>query len=198
MKSRSLAVIAAFLGLALVAGCRPSTSVSTGLDDFIRVRDGRVVLQAGAGPDAEIAASGTLTIGNDPVSVTPEQQALLSQYHADALLLHKAAIATGAAGAKLGGETIRSVVRGLLQGNPDQIGEQIETSAGDVAAKAMQVCRQMGALQQVQDQLAASLPAFQPYATIKDVDARDCEQDVHEDPVESNAEEASQTGTAAQ
>ncbi len=176
MQSRPLLLGALFLALLAAGGCRPSTKVSTGLGDFITVREDRVLVHASAQSDAEITPTGSLTIGGDPVPVTPQQQALLREYHDAALILHRDAIATGAAGARMGGSAIRSVVRGLLRGNPENIGKEIEASAGEIASKALAVCRQMEVLQDIQDDVAAALPAFQPYATIKDVDARDCQE----------------------
>ncbi len=167
-------IAAAALFALLTSGCQPQTSVSTGFGNIIDVQNDRIAVRAPSQPDAEIMPTGELGIDGQRIEITPAQRALLKRYHDTALALQDEAVATGAAGAKLGGQAVSSVVNGLLSGKPDDIGKHIEASAGDVAAKALGVCRQLVALQQVQDDLARALPAFRPYATLKGKQDKDC------------------------
>ena len=65
-------------------------------------------------------------------------------------------------------------MKGIFSGNPDQIDKQIEAEAKKVEAEAMKICDRLPGLYKAQQDLAAALPAFQPYASMDEGDAEDC------------------------
>lgn len=158
---------------ALLSGCVFSIGESSVLN-FISIHDGNVVVHARSGPDATITAAGDLTIDGKPVVIAAGQQTLLRQYYQQAIAIQAAGIATGVAGVALAHKAIGSVATGLAHGNPDAIGPKIDTEAKKVEAQAMKVCDAVAELRTTQDSLAASLPAFKPYALIDASQAADC------------------------
>jgi len=171
-------------GLLLVlalAGCsRPTSTVQlnghSGMQ-HITIKADRVGVKAADGSTAWIGAGGMLAIDGKDVVLNAEQRALAMEYHATALGLRSDGVAIGKAGAAVAGKAVGSVIQGLASGKPDEIGPKIEAEARTVEAKAMLLCRRVGELQSTQDALAASLPAFAPYATITDATAEDCRKD---------------------
>ena len=51
----------------------------------------------------------------------------------------------------------------------------------EIQPAVLQICRRLPQLRDAQQALAASVPAFRPYATLRDDDAADCERDVRRD-----------------
>lgn len=126
-------------------------------------------------PDAEITPAGDLLIDGKPVSVTTEQHAMLIEYRQSIITVAEAGMDIGVKGADLGGAAIGEVISGLMSGHPEQIEKNIDAKAGNIEAAAMQLCKQLRPMQETQQRLAASLPAFAPYATLKTSDIDDCE-----------------------
>lgn len=102
------------------------------------------------------------------------QRTLLVAYHRELGGIADAGIATGKEGAKLAGKAVGAAVKGIFSGNPDQIDKQIEAEAKKVEAEAMKICDRLPGLYKAQQDLAAALPAFQPYASMDEGDAEDC------------------------
>jgi hypothetical protein len=125
-------------------------------------------------PDAELTPTGELLIDGRPVQVTPSQHALLVQYRQSLMSVAEAGMQLGVQGADLGGQAIGEVFEGLMSGHPDQIDKNINAKARKIEAQAMQLCTQLRPLQQLQQQLAAAVPQFAPYATLKASDIDDC------------------------
>ena len=92
-----------------------------------------------------------------------------------------AGIATGKEGAKLAGKAVGAVVRGIFSGNPDQIDREMEAEGKKIEAHAMKICDHLPGLYKAQQDLAAALPAFQPYAGMELDDIAECRasQDEH-------------------
>ena len=170
---KSVRLFASLLLVALLSGCVISVGDSSVLN-FISIHDGNVAVHARSGPDATITAAGDLSIDGKPVVVVPEQQALLKQYFVQAMVIRAEGIATGVAGVALAHKAIGSVATGLAHGQPEAIGPKIDAEAKKVEAQAMKVCDTVAELRKTQDALAASLPAFKPYALIDANQAADC------------------------
>lgn len=129
-------------------------------------------------PKAEITPQGELLIGGSAVAITPEQRALLLAYRAEVVEIATAGIDIGAEGANLGLRAAGQALRSVLSGNPEQAGARVEAEAGAIKAAAHRLCQRIPALREQQQALAASLPAFAPYASIDVVDASQCEQEL--------------------
>jgi hypothetical protein len=65
---------------------------------------------------------------------------------------------------------------GAPSAEPERIGSDVDVQAAKVEASATRVCTDVADLQARQDALTASLPAFQPYATIKDPKLGRCDR----------------------
>lgn len=181
MKTRH-AFACALLCFAALSGCsRPTVHVNRdSVLQHISIQSDRVGAKALDGTMAWIDATGALTIDGNPVELTADQRALASRYQATAIGLRGDGIAVGEAGAAVAGKAVSSVIQGLASGKPDDIGPKIEAEAKNIEAKAMLLCQRVGELQATQDALAASLPAFKPYARMTEHDNIECGRD--EDP----------------
>ena len=125
-------------------------------------------------PDAELTPAGGLLIDGKQVSVTTAQHAMLVQYRGAIMTVAETGMNLGVQGADLGGQAITEVFKGLLSGHPDQIDKNINAKASKMEAGAAQLCKQLRPVQELQQRLAATLPEFAPYATLKASDIEDC------------------------
>jgi len=162
---------------ALLAGCNGGITISddSGMQS-IRVHDGSIAIHRSGAPEADVTMAGDLSIDGKPVALAPNQRDLLKQFYAQVMLVRADGIATGKAGASMAGHAIGAVASGLAHGDPDSIGPAIDARAKTVEAKAMAICNDMVALKARQDAIAAALPAFKPYASIKGNNKTDCEK----------------------
>ena len=125
-------------------------------------------------PDAELTPSGDLLIDGKAVSLTAAQHAMLLQYREAIMTVAETGMNLGVQGADLGGQAITEVFKGLMSGHPDQIDKNIKAKAGNIEAAATQLCQQLKPVQEMQQRLAATIPEFAPYATLKASDIEDC------------------------
>ncbi|HEY7872898.1 MAG TPA: DUF2884 family protein [Rudaea sp.] len=155
------------------AGCgRDSDSVFQHLSVL---NDTSIAVHAHAGADAIVSARGELVIDGKPVALNPAQAQIVARYFASAMALRSDAVKTGAEGASTAATAIASVAVGLASGNPDSIDAKVNASAAKVDAAANKVCVDLQELAKAQDDLAAALPQFKPYATIAAHEVNDCE-----------------------
>lgn len=174
------------LALALSAVLLLAACSKGGDDDSDAVRSSalwgqNLKLSASGHPRAEISAKGDFIVGGKQVPVTDQQRALLVAYHRELGGIADAGIATGKEGAKLAGKAVGAVVRGIFSGNPDQIDREMEAEGKKIEAHAMKICDHLPGLYKAQQDLAAALPAFQPYAGMELDDIAECRasQDEH-------------------
>lgn len=174
------------LALALSAVLLLAACSKGGDDDGDAVRSSalwgqNLKLSASGHPRAEISAKGDFIVDGKQVPVTDEQRALLVAYHRELGGIADAGIATGKEGAKLAGKAVGAVVRGIFSGNPDQIDREMEAEGKKIEAHAMKICDHLPGLYKAQQDLAAALPAFQPYAGMELDDIAECRtsQDEH-------------------
>lgn len=125
-------------------------------------------------PKAEISADGDLLIGGEAVAVTPEQRALLLDYRAHVVKLVEAGMALGVKGADLGMQAAGEALRNVFTGNGADFEQRIEAEAAKIEAEAMKLCDGLPAMLETQQQLAASLAQFRPYATMEARDVDEC------------------------
>lgn len=133
-----------------------------------------LTLNATGHPRAEVSAKGDFIVDGRPVPVNAQQRALLVAYHRELGGIADAGIATGKEGAKLAGKAVGAAVRGIFSGNPDQIDKEMEAESKKVEAEAMKICDRLPGLYKAQQDLAAALPAFEPYAGMELDDVAEC------------------------
>lgn len=129
-------------------------------------------------PKAEITPQGDLLIEGKQVAVDAAQRKLLLDYRNHIIAVAEAGMAIGVKGADLAGKAISETIGGLISGDTDGIEKKIEAEASKIEADAMKLCAQLPPMLATQQQLAASLPAFKPYATMTEEDIDDCGKDV--------------------
>lgn len=128
-------------------------------------------------PKAEITPQGDLLIEGRKVAADASQQALLKRYRGDLEQVVVAGLEIGAQGADLAGKAVGEAISGIFSGDPDGVGKRVEAEAEGIKAAARTLCERLPGLYDTQQALAASLPAFKPYATMDQQDIDDCYRD---------------------
>ncbi|MEO8365229.1 MAG: DUF2884 family protein [Pseudoxanthomonas sp.] len=165
--------ILALLMVALLCSCNPGTSVSTG-GGKISANGRSVTLRVDGLPNAEITATGDLSIGGKAVAVNASQRALLQTYHREMNAMTADGIAIGKQGASLAGKAVTEAIKGAINGNTDDVESKVEAETKKIEQQAMQLCKRLVTVKASQDALAVSLPEFKPYATLDRTDVEDC------------------------
>ncbi len=129
------------------------------------------------GTKAEITPQGDLLVAGEQVPVNDRQRALLVKYRGEVIAIATAGADIGAQGADFGVRTAGKALRGALSGNGDQVEAEIEAEAREFEARALKICDRLPPMLESQQQLAAQLPAFRPYATMTQADVDDCRKD---------------------
>lgn len=160
--------------LALAACGHSYTDVNISSGGNIRLHDGYVTIQADGAREATVSANGDLRIGSREIAVNSAQRQLLRRYFVTADGIGQQGIAVGKAGAHMAGGTIGDVFRNLFSGHPDRIDADVHKRTDRLLAKVSVICDGLQSLQTTQDELAASLAAFRPYANLHASDVQDC------------------------
>lgn len=131
-------------------------------------------------PKAEITARGDLLIEDKAQPVNPAQRRQLLAYRGQVIKLGQAGIDLGerSAYAALGTIANRSFTGLLWGGLTGSLERRLErTLAREIEPAVRDVCRQLPAVMASQQQLAASVPQFRPYATLEKDDVKACMTD---------------------
>lgn len=131
-------------------------------------------------PKAEITPQGDLLIDGKAVAVTPAQRALLLKYRGEIIGVASAGMEIGKQGVDIAGKAIGTAVSSIFNGDNEQVERELEAQGERIEAAAMKLCDQLQPMLKTQQELAASLPAFKPYANMSQSDIDDCrERDAH-------------------
>lgn len=125
-------------------------------------------------PKAEITPQGDLLVDGEAVAIDDDQRALLLQYREQVIAVADAGIAIGGKGVGLAEVALTHAVGSILSGNTEDLEKRVEAEADKLKAEALVLCRQLPPMLATQQQLAASLPEFAPYATMTQDDIDDC------------------------
>ncbi len=125
-------------------------------------------------PRAEITPQGDLLIAGDRVEVTAAQHHDLLQYRAHVLAIAEAGMAMGVKGADLAGQAVGDALRSVFTRDGKDFEQRIEAEARKLEGDALLLCAHMQPLYDTQQRLAASLPAFAPYATLTQEGVHEC------------------------
>ena len=123
---------------------------------------------------AEITPQGDFLLDGKPVATTPEQRRMLQGYRQQVITIAEIGMSLGVQGADLAGKAMSEAISGALQGDSEAADKRIEAQGALLEANAKQICRQLPAMRESQQQLAASLPQFKPYATMTQENIDDC------------------------
>lgn len=124
---------------------------------------------------AEITPQGELLIAGEKVAATPAQHALLMDYRKQIVGIAEAGMDIGAQGADLGLNAAKEAMWGAFTGKDEkEIETAIKPQTDRIQAAAATLCQQLPSLLSTQQELAAAMPEFRPYATMQQKDVDDC------------------------
>lgn len=145
-------------------------------DSFnINVNGHRIHREEGL-PHAEITPQGDLLVEGKPVAINASQRAQLVEYRGHIIAIADAGMQIGAKGADIAGVALNGVVGAIFGGKEGEkdFKDNMEAQGKKIEAEAMKLCKQLPPMLASQQALAASLPAFKPYATMTQGDIDDC------------------------
>lgn len=131
-------------------------------------------------PGAEITPEGDLLIDGKAQRIDAGQRRQLLAYRKQVVAVALSGIETGQVAAEAALDAVDgswiSLVFGAMTGSLERRVERVVKQ--QVEPTVLAICRQLPALRESQQQLASSLPQFQPYATLEPRDIEDCEDDI--------------------
>lgn len=128
-------------------------------------------------PKAEITPAGDLLVAGTPVAIDAQQRALLLKYRGHVVSIAEAGMALGVRGADLGMHAAGEAIKGIFSGDTEGVEKRVEAEAASLEAEALKLCANLAPMLATQRTLAASLPAFAPYATMTQADVDECMRD---------------------
>lgn len=126
------------------------------------------------GAKVEISPAGDLLINGNTVAVDDAQRKLLLQYREQVMQVAEAGIEIGVQGANLGARAAGEAIKGILSGDTDKIEERVNAEAKKLEESAAKICDRLPAMLATQQQLAAAVPEFKPYAKMDQGDIDEC------------------------
>ena len=130
------------------------------------------------GPKGEITPQGDLLIDGKAVAINADQRAMLLEYRGHVIGVAEAGMEIGVQGADLATKAVGEAFRGIFSGKSDnEIEKTVEAEADKIKESAAKLCARLPSMMASQQKLAASLPAFKPYATMTQADIDDCMKD---------------------
>ncbi|WP_372390924.1 DUF2884 family protein [Xanthomonas sp. NCPPB 3582] len=173
-------LVSAVMASVLLVGCGKSEPkvVVSGQNDSggVTFNGQSVTLKRSGMPAATISADGALSIDGKPVNLNDVQHRAMRDYYAQIQGVAAKGIDIGTQGAAFGAHAAGEALKGVLSGNPDQIGDKIEAEAETFKQKAMLICDQLDKLRGAQDAAASAVPEFGPYANLTQKDVADCRE----------------------
>ena len=125
-------------------------------------------------PKAEISPQGDLLVEGKPVDITPAQRKLLLEYRGEIIGVASAGMEIGKQGVDIAGKAVGTAIASIFNGKSDQAEQEMKAQGDKIEAAAMKLCDQLQPMLETQQALAASLPAFKPYASMQQSDIDDC------------------------
>lgn len=158
-----LLIVALSLLVPMLATC--SLSVSEGLGHRITFAANGMLVHAFGHPDAWVSRHGDLSIDGKPVALTPPQRQLLRGYYAQAQAMREVGKATIAQETAIVKRRVETAIASFFHGSPSATDAPLSARSKRVAdAAATTLCTDIRKLGLTQTAIAASLPAFAPYA----------------------------------
>lgn len=172
------------------ARLRTGNITISGNDGIVIMSDDNSNGHAASGlPKAQITPQGDLLISDKPVAVTPAQRQMLLAYRQQLIDIGTQGIAIGKEGAALGVRATSAALAAVFAGKSEQqVHQQVEAQTTGIRAAAAKLCDRLPALMASQQQLAADLPAFKPYAQLTPQKIDQCRKDALHDNDTSRAD----------
>lgn len=129
-------------------------------------------------PKAEITPKGDLLIDGKAVAIDANQRALLLDYRAHIISIAESGMDIGVQGADLAAKAMGEAFKGIFSGKSEKdIEKSVEAEAGNIKQAAAKLCDRLPDMVVSQQKLAAAVPEFKPYATMKQEDIENCFKD---------------------
>jgi ABC-type Fe3+-hydroxamate transport system substrate-binding protein len=129
-------------------------------------------------PKGEITPQGDLLIDGKAVAINADQRAMLLEYRTHVIALAETGMEIGVQGADLAAKAMGEAFKGIFSGKSEKdIEKTVEAEADKIKLSAAKLCQRLPAMMTSQQKLAASLPAFKPYATMTQEDIDNCMKD---------------------
>lgn len=139
-------------------------------------------------PKAAITPQGDLLIDDKAVTIDDSQRAMLLDYRKRVISVAEAGMSIGTQGAELAGKAMTEALANVFKsGDKKDFESRMEGEGKKIEAQAKLLCNQLPAMLVSQDKLAASLPAFKPYAKMDQSDIDDCMDDHGDNDVADHA-----------
>jgi len=161
---RRISVLLAAMAMTLLGACSDTAS---SLDLAL---NGDVVIHVPFKPAARVTPAGDLAIGGKAVRATPAQRSALAQYDRQFTAIQQAGHAIGKAGQRMSASIDHETAHA---GSSAAVGAVHRDVAGFSTSLAG-LCNQVAVLVALQDSIAATLPAFRPYAVLTQDKVRAC------------------------
>ncbi|HET7922221.1 MAG TPA: DUF2884 family protein [Gammaproteobacteria bacterium] len=184
--NRITSVLLAFAALSLIAStaqARPHEGHDriviigdhVGDSTGIHLEHDEVVIDGDTGQRARITSDGELFIDGKAVAVDAGQRAQLREYAKTTHDIETRAVRLGldAAGFAMdvAGEAFALLAAG---GDEDAVERHADARAKQFQQRALPICADVDVLRNIQEHLAATLPAFKPFSVIDDDEADEC------------------------
>ena len=183
--SRPARVAVLSCSLVLLSGCAAFRTADRDLDMASRqIATGNMTLTAddAGAPKAAITPQGDLLVAGKPVALSTRQRDEVLRYRAQYIEIAQQGIAIGHQGVEVGRHAVAPMIFASLFGASDKaIDTSMDKRLAGVREATAKLCDRMPALMAAQQQLAADLPAFRPYATLTQKKIDDCRQDALHD-----------------
>lgn len=166
--------------LLLLSACAAFSSADHELDAASRkLAANNVTLTADGGnvPDAAITPQGDFLIAGKPVALSRQQRKEVAAYRAQYIGIAREGIAIGHEGVEVGRRAVVPMAFAALFGaSDDEIEASMNQRLDGVREATKKLCGRLPRMMATQQQLAADLPAFQPYATLTQEDIDECRE----------------------
>ena len=146
-------------------------------------KDGKRDSRDKALPKAEITPRGDFLVDGKAVATSAAQRTQLLAYRGQVIDIAKTGIDLGERGAEVALEAVdRPLFSLIIGGLTGSLERRVEAMVKrEIEPGVRRICGRLPALRISQQQLAASLPQFRPYATLEADDVDDCEADIRRD-----------------
>jgi hypothetical protein len=127
---------------------------------------------------ARITPLGDLDIRGKAVTVNPSQRQLLQRYAAGIRDIQDRGLKIGQHAVQMVGGMLGTLVSSIFEvGDSQDLDQKMRAKTEPLKEEARALCKDVKSERQVQDAIAASLPAFQPYAVIEPHPEHSCHID---------------------
>jgi hypothetical protein len=178
-------VAALSCSLLVLAGCASFRTADRDLDAASRqlaAENVKLSIDGNAAPQAEISPRGDFLVAGKRIDLTPRQRKEVLAYRAQYIDIARQGIAIGHEGVDVGRHAVVPMVFAALFGASEEtIDTRMDKRLAGVREATAKLCDRMPALMAAQRQLAADLPAFEPYATLTPKKIDDCRRDALQD-----------------